>query len=461
MAPVTVFRPTWSELLKNPLDHWGFALWRVVLVGGLGALVGLFVGHVWWGVVAALAVELGRQLANLHEFEDWLRRRNRRDPPDSGGLWGDVVSLVSRLHRRKQFHKQRILRLFRELRRSTASMSDGVIALNAAREILWFNRKAGELLGLRRKTDFGIHLASLVRVPEFARYLEKGEFGTSLRIPPRIGEPTCLEFQGAPYGDGQLFLLVRDVTRQENLETMRKDFVANASHELRSPLTVIAGYLETLALDGELPADVRMPIIEMRRQAERMTAIVADLLELSRLEATDEQVVGQPIDVGALLAILKKDLLARGAAQQIDIRIESADGLMGDPGLVQSAFWNLADNAAKYTPPGGLIVLRWWTDELGGHFAVSDTGPGIPAEHLPRLTERFYRVDPGRARDTGGSGLGLAIVRHVLQRHGAELRIESIEGRGSTFSCHFPPLRMVRETVAKPSDSRYSAIKEA
>ena len=461
MAPVTAFRRTWSELLRNPLDHWGFALWRVALVAGLGALVGVFVGHVWWGVVVALAIELARHLANLHDLEDWLRRRNRRDPPDAGGLFGDVVSLVSRLHRRKQFHKQRILRLFRELRRSTASMPDGVIALNAAREILWFNRKAGELLGLRRKTDFGIHLASLLRVPEFARYLDKGEFGTSLRIHPRIGDPTCLEFQGAPYGDGQLFLLVRDVTRQEHLETMRKDFVANASHELRSPLTVIAGYLETLALDGDMPADIRAPIIEMRRQAERMTAIVADLLELSRLEASDEQVIGQPIDVGALLAILKKDLAARGgAAHQVDIRIESPEGLMGDPGLIQSAFWNLADNAAKYTPEGGAIVLRWWVDELGGHFSVSDTGRGISAEHLPRLTERFYRVDPGRARDTGGSGLGLAIVRHVLQRHGAELRIESTEGRGSTFSCHFPPLRLVHEPVAMPSDSRYSPAQE-
>jgi two-component system phosphate regulon sensor histidine kinase PhoR len=448
-------------LLRNPLEDWGFALWRVVLVGGAGALIGLFVGHVWWGIVAALALELARQLANLHDFLDWLRHRNHRDPPDAGGLWGDVVSLVSRLHRRKQFHKQRILRLFRELRRSTASMPDGVIALNAAREILWFNRKAAELLGLRRKTDFGISLASLVRVPEFARYLEVGAAGSSLRIHPRIGEPGCLEFQGVPYGEGQLFLLVRDVTRQEQLETMRKDFVANASHELRSPLTVIAGYLETLALDGDLPQDIRLPILEMRRQAERMTAIVADLLELSRLEASDEQVVGQPIDVVALLAVLRKDLTARaGAGHVVTVSVESPDGLMGDPGLIHSAFWNLADNAAKYTPAGGAIALRWWCDELGGHFAVKDTGPGIAAEHLPRLTERFYRVDPGRARDTGGSGLGLAIVRHVLQRHWAELRVESEEGRGSTFSCHFPRLRLVSEPVAMGGDTRYSRANE-
>lgn len=415
-------------------------------------------GHPWWGIAGALAIELVRNLVNLHQFDHWLRNRNRRDPPDAGGLWGDLVSQVSRLHRRKQFHKKRLLSLFRELRRSTASMPDGVVALNSANEIVWFNRKAAELLGLKRKTDFGLQIAGLLRVPEFSRYLAKGDYSASLRVPPRVGDATTLEFQGVPYGEGQVFLLVRDVTRQSQLETMRKDFVANASHELRSPLTVISGYLETLALDDTLPDDLRGPIGEMRRQSERMTTIISDLLELSRLEATDEQVVGTPIDVVGLLTLLRKDLSARDAkAHAVELRIESPDGLMGDQGLIHSAFWNLVDNAAKYTPPGGTITLRWWTDDDGGHFAVTDTGPGIAAEHLPRLTERFYRVDPGRARDKGGSGLGLAIVRHVLQKHGGELKIESVEGRGSTFSCHFAPLRLVRESVAKATDSRYSA----
>jgi two-component system phosphate regulon sensor histidine kinase PhoR len=336
-------------------------------------------------------------------------------------------------------------------------MPDGVVVLNTQHEILWFNRKAGELLGLRRKTDHGIALASLLRLPQFGRYLEKGDFSSALRLQPRIGDATWIEFQGMPYGEGQLVLLVRDVTRQAQLETMRKDFVANASHELRSPLTVIAGYLETLSLDDGVPADLRPPILEMRRQSERMTAIIADLLELSRLEASDEQVIGSPIDITALLTLIAKDLTANnGTHHGVEVRIESGDGLMADAGLVHSAFWNLAENAAKYTPAGGTITLRWWTDENGGHLSVTDTGPGIPAEHLPRLTERFYRVDPGRARDTGGSGLGLAIVRHVLQRHGGELAITSEEGRGSTFTCHFPPLRLVRQPVAMTGDSRYA-----
>ena len=437
---------------------WGYALGRVAGVAAVGLVVGWAIGHVWWGLAGALALAALLLWRNLHRLEDWLRNRNRKAPPDAGGLWGEIISQVSRLHRRKQFHKQRMLALFRELRRSSATMPDGVVVLNSGHEILWFNRKAGELLGLRRKTDFGIPLASLLRLPEFARYLAKGDFSSALRLQPRIGEASWLEFQGMPYGEGQLVLLVRDVTRQAQLETMRKDFVANASHELRSPLTVIAGYLETLATEPDLPPDLRPPVLEMRRQSERMTAIIADLLELSRLEASDEQVEGTEVDVTALLALLARDLKTRdGKRHEVEVRVESGDRLRGDEGLLHSAFWNLVDNASKYSPAGGRITLRWWVDGDGGHFSVADTGPGIPPEHLPRLTERFYRVDPGRARDAGGSGLGLAIVRHVLQRHGGELAIRSVEGEGSTFTCHLPAVRIVRQPVALPGESGYAA----
>ena len=436
---------------------WGYALGRVAGVAAVGLVVGWAIGHVWWGLAGALALAALLLWRNLHRLEDWLRNRNRKAPPDAGGLWGEVISQVSRLHRRKQFHKQRMLALFRELRRSSATMPDGVVVLNSGHEILWFNRKAGELLGLRRKTDFGIPLASLLRLPEFARYLAKGDFSSALRLQRRIGEAVWLEFQAMPYGEGQLVLLVRDVTRQAQLETMRKDFVANASHELRSPLTVIAGYLETLSTEPDLPADLRPPVQEMRRQSERMTAIISDLLELSRLEASDEQVAGTEVDVTALLAVLARDLKTRdGKRHEVEVRVESGNRLRADEGLLHSAFWNLVDNAAKYSPAGGRITLRWWTDQDGGHLSVTDTGPGIPPEHLPRLTERFYRVDPGRARDAGGSGLGLAIVRHVLQRHGGELAIKSEAGQGSTFTCHLPAARIVRQAVALPGESGYA-----
>jgi two-component system phosphate regulon sensor histidine kinase PhoR len=241
--------------------------------------------------------------------------------------------------------------------------------------------------------------------------------------------------------------MLRDVTREVRLEQMRKDFVANASHELRSPLTVVAGYLETFGVDpglGELAA----PVAEMRRQTDRMTRIIEDLLELSRFEANDAPIKGAPIDVAAMAALLRKDVLARPThPRQVDVSMESSASLIGEEAMVQSAFSNLVDNAAKYTPPDGSVLIRWWTDEEGGHFSVRDTGPGISSEHLPRLTERFYRVDPGRSRETGGSGLGLAIVKHALHRHGARLEIDSIEGRGSTFTCHFPVERVLERRV--------------
>jgi two-component system phosphate regulon sensor histidine kinase PhoR len=229
---------------------------------------------------------------------------------------------------------------------------------------------------------------------------------------------------------------------------MRKDFVANASHELRSPLTVISGYLETLSQDPALDSDLAAPVAEMRRQAERMTTIIGDLLELSRLESDESEVEGAPVDVAALLSMLRKDVLARADhPREVRVRVETTASLIGNESEIHSAFSNLVDNAAKYTPADGSIEMRWWVDADGGHFAVTDTGIGIPTEHIPRLTERFYRVDPGRSRGTGGSGLGLAIVKHVLQRHGASLDIQSVQGRGSVFSCHFPSYRIGKPLV--------------
>jgi two-component system, OmpR family, phosphate regulon sensor histidine kinase PhoR len=211
---------------------------------------------------------------------------------------------------------------------------------------------------------------------------------------------------------------------------------------------VIAGYLETLAHDPALDGDLQAPVAEMRRQATRMTSIIQDLLALSKLEESEEAVGGGYIDIAALLAVLRKDVLARAAhPKDVRVKIESRAMLRGDEPEIHSAFSNLVDNAAKYTPPEGSIEMRWWVDGDGGHFSVTDTGIGVPPEHIPRLTERFYRVDSGRSRATGGSGLGLAIVKHVLQRHGATMDIESTLGTGSTFTCHFPQQRVSDEDV--------------
>ena len=429
--------------MRPAAQVWWFAAARLLVAVLIGLTAGALLRAPWAGVACALAGYLAWQLILLARVDWWLHHRSVAEPPETGGVWGRVISQIVRLHRRKRFHKERFVQLMRQLRLSTAALPNGVVILDAQREIVWFNRMAARLLGLRPGDDLGLRIENLLREPQFTRYLEKGEFANPVVIRRSVPQDSYLSLQLVPYGDGEQLLLASDVSRQMRLEAVRRDFVANASHELRSPLTVIAGYLETLSQDPALDAEFAQPVVEMRRQAERMTAIIHDLLELSRLEETDERVGGEPLDVAGLMALLRRDVLARPShPREVRLRVDSDAALLGNESELHSAFANLVDNAAKYTPAEGSVQMRWWVDADGGHFAVSDTGIGIPPEHIPRLTERFYRVDPGRSRATGGSGLGLAIVKHVLQRHGAELEIHSTPRQGSTFTCHFPPERL-------------------
>src|ERR1700689_3427618 len=427
---------------------WTFALARLAAILRLGRCLGLLMGPIWLWILAAACLYLGWQLVTLYRLDRWLRLRSQIDPPNLGGVWGDIVAQVVRLHRRKQFHKQRLIQLFRELRRSTAALPDGVIILSPQREIVWFNRQAARLLGLKRPMDVGLGVGNLIRSPEFVLYLHGDDFAMPLLIRPPVQLDLYLALQVVPYGGGQSLLLVRDVTRQMRLESMRKDFVANASHELRTPLTVISGYLDTLADDASIDPAWFGPIKDMRAQAQRMNAIIADLLELSRLESADGEAAREPIDVPHMLERLHRDaLISADRPRQVVLDLESSDGLYGTAHEIESAFTNLLVNALKYTMPEGAVRMRWWTDDQGAYFSVIDSGMGIPAEHIPRLTERFYRVDAGRSRGQGGSGLGLAIVKHALRRHGGWLDVQSTEGKGSTFTCHFPQARIWRRAV--------------
>jgi two-component system phosphate regulon sensor histidine kinase PhoR len=424
------------------------AMWTLAIARLAGILLlGLFLGAIFqpvglW-VLGAAVLYIAWQLFNLYRLDRWLRLRSQLDPPNMGGIWGNIIGQVVRLHRRKNFHKQRLVQLFRELRRSTAALPDGVIILSSQHEILWFNRQAARLLGLKRPVDIGLRVDNLIRTPEFVRYLHGDDFAMPLVIRPPVETDLYLALQVVPYGAGQSLLLVRDVTRQMRLEAMRKDFVANASHELRTPLTVITGYLDTLADDPAIDEAWAGPIRDMRTQAQRMNAIITALLELSRLESTDGEAPRDPVDVPAMLERLHRDALAKTERpRHVFVELESADGLFGASHEIESAFTNLLVNGLKYTLADGTVRMRWWSDDEGAYFSVIDSGIGIPAEHIPRLTERFYRVDAGRSRDQGGSGLGLAIVKHALQRHGGWLEVESVEGRGSAFTCRFPPQRV-------------------
>jgi len=420
---------------------WSSAIARLAGLIATSIGLGLVFGRVWLWVTAVLGVLLCLQLVNLFRLHRWLRHRSHEDPPDIGGIWGDVVSQIGRIYRRKQFHKRRVVQLLREFRRLSAALPDGVVLLSQNHEILWFNRMAALLLGLQRKADRGMPIENLVRYPEFSRYIQGAGGGAGVVVRVEGGEKSLLLIV-IPAG-GELLMLARDVTREARLEQMRKDFVANASHELRSPLTVISGYVDQLGEENGLGAEWREPIADMQQQAARMREIVDDLLELSRMESSADEAPLLPVDMPELLERLVREARASAATPpRFELDIRSKRGLLGSERELHSIAFNLVSNAVKYTPAEGTVTVRWTCDDAGAQLTVADTGIGIAAEHLPRLTERFYRVDKARARANGGSGLGLSIVKHGLQRHGGRLEIASAEGRGSTFTAHFPSRRV-------------------
>lgn len=421
---------------RNELIRFGLLLLLALVLGAL-------IGNTWLVLLFTLFIYLGRHFYWLYRLERWLARERRAVPPDAPGIWGEVFHHLYRHYRGNRKRKQRIAGLMHAFRESTSAMPDGAIILNSQWQIAWFNDAARRLLGLA-KQDIGQRIANLLRNPVFINYLEKRNFSEPVEIVSPLDDEQHLSLQIVSYGDGEHLLLVRDTTRLFRLEQMRREFVANASHELRSPLTVIAGYLEAMNDDVQVREHWQAPVSEMRRQTERMSGIVADLLELSRLETAEPNVVGEEIDVRGVLARVREAALAIGEGPgDIELDFRSDARLRGVEREIYSAFSNLVFNAMRYTPPGGSVTVTWEIAGRNGVMSVSDTGIGIPAEHIPRLTERFYRVDAGRVRSKGGTGLGLAIVKHVLQRHGARLEVSSTPGRGSTFACVFPASRIV------------------
>ena len=335
----------------------------------------------------------------------------------------------------------RYKRLLREVRECTDALQDGGIILNSAHEIVWFNSAVTTLLGFDSVRDRGQRVDNLIRHPDFVAYQEDPQ-GEVVIPSPRDSE-RYLAIQLVPYGRGQSLAIIRDVTRQVRLERTRRDFIANASHELRSPLTVISGYLDALAEGGELPESWDGPITETQRQVDRMTTILSDLIELTRLESSEDEAEYEFIDVRELLEPIYTEFSNRSKSPCLELQLDAELALLGNESEVHSIFLNLINNAVRFTSEDGHIQIQWRRDGAAAIFLVVDTGIGIQEEHIPRITERFYRVDKGRSRETGGTGLGLAIVRHAVQRHNGHLSIESQMGEGSTFGCHFPETRVV------------------
>lgn len=353
----------------------------------------------------------------------------------------NAATQASLAHDRSMTRTRRIASSLRDLRSAASSLPDAVVLLDTDQHVRWFNHAAEELLGLRRPQDRDRLLADRLRPSDLTTWLEAGAH-ERLNDVPAPGQPNKqLSVTLLPFGKRQRLLLARDISDLTRLEQVRRDFVANVSHELRTPLTVIHGYLELL--DPEDVPELAPVLSEMRIQSKRMGQIVEDLLTLSRLE-TQDQIADERVAMAPLLATLRKEAEALSQGRhQVTLQSDVDADLLGSPRDLHSALSNLVSNAVRYTPTGGTIIIGWHRTASGAAYSVVDSGYGIAANHLVRLTERFYRVSSSRSRDSGGTGLGLSIVKHVLNLHQARMQIESTPGEGSTFTCHFGNPRLL------------------
>lgn len=432
--------------MSRQRSPWPAEYARLVLVLLVLGAVGWGLGSVTLGLLAGALGYLSWNLYNQLLLERWLREGRKLEPPASHGLWGDIFNGLHRLQQRQRKRRKRLTRILQGVRQTINAMPDGAVILRGNGEIQWWNAAARDLLGLNWPQDEGQRVANLLRHPGFGEFIrEKHTSAAAITVPSPVDEDLILEIRVIPYGINQSLLLARDITRLYQLERMRRDFVANVSHELRTPLTVITGLAETLGdtVPEKLPKAAR-PLALISQQTQRMQRLVEDLLMLSRLEMEQKPVEPKSVDVPRMLAVLAEEARALGAdkRQEVHLDVDQDWCVLGDESELRSAFSNLVFNAVKYTPADGRIDIGWKRVADGVRFEVRDTGIGIPAHHLSRLTERFYRVDGGRSTRTGGTGLGLAIVKHVLGRHGVELRIHSEVGKGSSFSCLFPQAKV-------------------
>jgi len=417
----------------------------LVPLAGMALALGYAVGPKagWILFTGGLLALLAFHVRNLHALLRWLRRPDPGDVPSSTGAWDDALALIHRRERSHAADQQRLARLLVRYRQASRALPDSVVILDADNRIQWCNDRAYSHFGIDGEADIGRPITNLVRHPEFVDYIAAGDYASPVQVRTNHGTARVLEAQIIPYEDAQKLLMARDVTQAERLDQIRRDFVANVSHELRTPLTVMVGFLETLRELKLDPQRSREYLDMMADQSRRMQRLLDDLLTLSSLESAPEPRGDERIVTARLLARIRADaeLLSAGR-HRIGFDAEGDYDLLGAETEIASAFGNLVSNAIRYTPPGGEVRIVWRASAEGARFTVEDTGVGIAHEHIPRLTERFYRVDRGRSRETGGTGLGLAIVKHALLRHQASLDIESEPGRGSRFTARFPARRI-------------------
>ena len=427
----------WQSILPQTLFVGGISLLIWAAANAAAALVFLSL---------SLLVPLVRMLRNLQLIDSWLDSPAAENVPEGSGVWEGVFSRLRRMVRQRNLNEQQMEARLHDLQQAIAALPDAIVILDSTDHIEWCNPVAQEYFGLDARRDMGQQISYLVRQPQFVDYLAEHQADQPCIL--KLGADRMLSLQIIPYADGKKLLLARDITRIENVERMRRDFVANVSHELRTPLTVVNGFLETLSDMGGMadPAIMKRSLDLMIGQTDRMKRLVEDLLTLSRLENVENMLMEEEVDVPALVRQIHQDAISlSGKNHQVELKIETEAGLRGNTEELRSGFGNLVSNAVRYTPDGGRILLDWRIEGGQAVFSVEDSGIGIESEHIPRLTERFYRVDKSRSRGTGGTGLGLAIAKHVLSRHNARLEIESEIGKGSVFSAVFPPSRVIAD----------------
>jgi two-component system phosphate regulon sensor histidine kinase PhoR len=425
----------WQRALIPPLFLALAALLLWALAGPLFAASFLALGFL---------VRVVMHLRRLAALDNWLDDPEGRPVPESAGVWGEVFVRLNKMVRLQRKEREQRIAALHDMEQATSALPEGVVILDDTDHIEWCNPLAEQHFGLDTQRDIGQQITYLARQPEFVQYLNMQHFSEPLVLRGARHDDLVLSIKLITYGDNKKLLISRDITRFERIETIRRDFVANVSHELRTPLTVVNGFVETLHDMPNLENDMARRALQlMGEQTYRMEHLVNDLLTLSRLENSLNTLQEESVDICGMLRSLYQEGVSLSAGRhQLRLDLESGAGLCGSAEELRSAFGNLVSNAVRYTPEGGEIILRW-QERADGQlaFSVQDSGIGIAPEHIPRLTERFYRVDRSRSRETGGTGLGLAIVKHVVNRHQARLEIASEEGKGSTFSIVFPAKR--------------------
>lgn len=408
--------------------------------------------------IALLIATLVAHLRQLAELTSWLREPAERPVPYGSGAWEQAFSYLARLVRWQKRSEAGLRLALQRFTRAAEAMNEGIVLVDDVGRIEWCNPAAHAHFGLDPEQDIGRQLTYIVRQPQFVAYVLSQHYADPFVLRGWRSDDTALSVHLIPYGDNQKLVISRDVTRWDRLDRMRRDFIANVSHELRTPITVIAGFLETLVEHGQADPDMtRRSLVLMQEQARRMQRLVEDLLTLSRLESSRTPGSEEAVDVPQLAGDLRRDALALSSGRHaVELDLRSDRWLTGSEDELRSAFGNLVSNAVRYTPAGGRIRISWAVEGDEARFAVTDTGIGVAAEHIPRLTERFYRVDRSRSRETGGTGLGLAIVKHALQHHQARLDVESTPGVGSTFTAVFPARRLTA-----PVDPIHAPVDEA